>query len=70
MICKWHKCNRRFKPTHHLQKFCCKKCKLDRTSWQRSRGFVLVDMLLKTDIPNILAYRKKLLDEIRKDAPQ
>ncbi len=63
-ICAWHKCRAEFEPSHHLQTFCCERCKKDRQNWKQTRGSVLVDLLIDMDAEGLARERRKLLEEI------
>ena len=70
MNCKWHRCNKEFEPTHHLQVHCSKACTKERTAWKVARGAGLVDMLINYDGRALVDARTRLLDEIKKDTPK
>jgi len=46
MICKSHKCRKDFTPTNHRARFCSKSCKISHADWVKTRGGVIVNLML------------------------
>ena len=67
--CKWHCCYRKFKPRHNRQEFCNKTCSVKHAEWRKTRGSVIVSMILD-DKPlreaRIAGAQTSLIDEVAK----
>lgn len=65
--CKWHECGRSFVPVRQDNEFCSTQCRIDRATWRRTRGSVLVDPLIAGDWETLQQLREAIIKETGND---